>query len=195
MNPYARSRRFWFLLSLAPFGLLAFSHFVFVKWLYMRPCPECVYIRFAFFIAGLFFLGAAILCKKSVRRVFSVASLLALVYGIYHAFSLLGKTNAGSCSINTEPFSLFGLEKVFPILFKPTGECGFTAPLVPFDAKFGSLQSWFINLYSDANGWYLIPSSHFGSMATCSIMLLASLGCVVAFVEYKDFFIKPKSKE
>jgi len=191
----ARSARFWLLLAAVPFGLLAFSHFVFVKWLYMRPCPECVYIRFAFFVAGLSFLVCALLSQNKARILSSLVSLCSIGYGIAHAFSLLGKTNAGSCSISTEPFSLYGLEKVFPTLFRPTGECGFTAPLVPFDAKLGSIQRWFINLYSDADGWYLIPSAHFGSMATLSIVLLVTLGAVVAFVEYKDFSKSTQRKE
>lgn len=192
----AQSKNFWFALSLIPVFLLLVSHFIFVEWLYMRPCTECVYIRFGFYLLAIAFLFTGFACAKKIGRLTGfVAVFLSCAYGIYHSWILLSTETIGSCAINNPPFSLFGLERVFPTLFKPTGECGFTAPIVPFDANLGSLQSWFINLYSEADGWYLIPSIKFGSMAECTLIIFAVMLVLALVVEGKEIQAAFKSKE
>ena len=193
----AQNKKFWFVLTLIPVFLLLVSHFVFVKWLYMRPCTECVHIRFGFCLLAVALIFTGFACTYKVGRLAGfVAVFLSCGYGIYHSWILLSTETIGSCAINNPPFSLFGLERVFPTLFKPTGECGFTAPIVPFDANLGSLQSWFIQLYSEADGWYLIPSIKFGTMAECTFIAFVAMMIVALIAEGKEIreAFKPKEK-
>lgn len=186
----AHKPKFWFTLAIVPIGLLLLSHFVFVKWLYMRPCTECVYIRFAFFLCAILFVTGGLLAKyRYARYVNSFASCGALIYGLQHSIVLLSTEGAGTCAITTEPFSLFGFEKIFPVLFNPTGECGFTAPFVPHDVTLSGLQGYLVNLYNAAEGWYLIPQWQLGSMAGCSFMLLFLLLLCVLYAEFQSHIL------
>lgn len=175
-------------------NLLLVSHFIFVEWLYMRPCTECVYIRFGFCLLAVALVVTGCICASRIGRFAGTVAIgLSCAYDIYHSWILLSTETIGSCAINNPPFSLFGLERLFPTLFKPTGECGFTAPLVPFDAQLGAIQAWFISLYSEADGWYLIPSIKFGTMAECTLTTFVVMVILTLIVEAKRF--KPHSSQ
>ena len=57
----------------------------------------------------------------------------------------------------------------------PTGDCGYDSPMVPDGAVLSDLQKSIVDLYAD--GWYLVPSSKFMSMADCTL-----LGFSICFV-------------
>lgn len=156
----------------------------------MRPCEQCVYIRFAFVMIGIY---AFILClklNKFIRAIFFIFGIWGTIYGIFAALKLrkihqaLNDENVifgfGGCSLEHNfPLNL-PLDKLS--LFQPTGECGFDAPQPPFDANLDAIQRFFVDLYSD--GWYLIPKIKFMDMATCSLIIF---GCflvifVIAFI-------------
>ena len=160
----------------------------------MRPCSECVYIRFGFCLLAVALVVTGCICASRIGRFAGTVAIgLSCAYDIYHSWILLSTETIGSCAINNPPFSLFGLERLFPTLFKPTGECGFTAPLVPFDAQLGAIQAWFISLYSEADGWYLIPSIKFGTMAECTLTTFVVMVILTLIVEAKRF--KPHSSQ
>ena len=71
---------------------------------------------------------------------------------------------------STEPHYPFGLplEKWAPDWFMPTGDCGYDSPMVPDGAVLSDLQKSIVDLYAD--GWYLVPSSKFMSMADCTLL-------------------------
>ena len=50
----------------------------------------------------------------------------------------------------------------------PLGDCGYDNPMVPDGAVLSSLQQYLVDLYAD--GWFLIPSSKFMSMADCTLL-------------------------
>ena len=88
------------------------------------------------------------------------------------------------CSL--EPHYPFGLplEKWAPDWFLPTGDCGYDNSDVPMGTVLSPLQESIIQMYSDAGGWYLIPSMKFMSMAQCCL-----LGFIVALAIYAILFI------
>nr|WP_253191045.1 disulfide bond formation protein B [Salmonella enterica] len=71
-----------------------------------------------------------------------------------------------------------------PEWFKPTGDCGYDAPIVPDGVTLSSVQQWFVDLYQQSEGWYLLPPWHFMNMAQacmlafglCLILLLVMSG-------------------
>lgn len=74
------------------------------------------------------------------------------------------------------------LDKWLPSVFAPTGDCGQDFALPPSDIALSHLQAYFVELYSQ--GWYLLPSVKFGSMAECCLLAfgLGFLIFCVAFV-------------
>lgn len=107
--------------------------------------------------------------------------------GIHHAVhnadpdSLFG---VQGCSTDpTFPFNL-PLAEWAPEWFKPTGDCGYDAPIVPDGVTLSSVQQWFVDLYQQSEGWYLLPPWHFMNMAQacmlafglCLILLLVMSG-------------------
>lgn len=158
--------------------LLALAHYFFQNYLYMPPCEQCVYIRYAFLLLAI---GAAL---AMINPGLLILRLLAYVFGFYGSFAGLGysiklaKIHAavhsndpfGVQGCSTEPSYPFGLplERWAPEWFLPTGDCGYDSPLVPDGAVLDGVQSYFINLYE--NGWYLLPSKHFLSMADCTML-------------------------
>ena len=84
----------------------------------------------------------------------------------------------------TEPHYPFGLplERWAPDWFLPTGDCGYDNPLVPEGVTLSDFQKYLVDLYGD--GWYLIPSSKFMSMADCTL-----IGFGVCFVVLAAMFV------
>ena len=179
-------RRSWILIIALSCALLLISHNIFQGWLYMKPCEQCVYIRFALLVIAL---GALIACiapkNLGVKLAAAAVNLCGCVYGaacslrlnrIHHALhsdSLDDLFGLQGCS--TEPHYPLGLplEKWAPDWFLPTGDCGYDLPLVPDGMKLSSMQEWLTSLYISSDGWYLIPSLKFMNMAQC---------CLLAFI-------------
>ena len=168
----------------------------------MRPCEQCVYIRYAFVALGL---GGAILGFGFQRQnltsdAFSLVKILGFLiafYGsirgiIYSAFLLKvhralnssafseSSDFAESEDIEDVIFGLQGcsmkprfdfglrLDEWLPSVFAPTGDCGQDFALPPSDIALSPLRAYFIEAYSQ--GWYLLPSVKFGTMAECCLL-------------------------
>lgn len=184
--------------------LLAISHGFFQKYLFMRPCEQCVYIRFAIFcivfgaLLGFVFprshaanLFAFIMCFYGIALGIQVSLTLQHI----HAMVLEGNpfiATSGCKKIPVFPFDV-PLHVWFPQWFLPTGECGLDAPMVSKEMldSLNIIQKFFIQQYK--NGWWLIPQFQWVNMATfclfyfifCIAILCYLLLC---FTRTKAFF-------
>jgi len=175
----------WLLMAFVSIALLIIAHSLFQNYVYMAPCEQCVYIRFAFFCMFFGGLIATINPKQTVLKLIGYAlGFWGAIQGIGYSIKLNaihkvahGDYPFGVQGCSAEPTFPFGLplDRWFPDWFKPTGDCGYDNPIVPSDAELSSLQQWFVNFYSE--GWYLIPKYHFMNMAQAC--LIAYLICFV----------------
>lgn len=171
------SRIPWAILSFVSIALVIFAHSFFQNYLYMLPCEQCVYIRFAFLCMALGGILSLINPKNFIIKIISYTlAIWGAVQGVIYSLKLAKIHTAirsdepfGVQGCSTEPHYPFGLplEKIAPDWFLPTGDCGYDSPMVLADTQLSSIQSYFINLYSD--GWYLVPSRYFLSMADCTL--------------------------
>lgn len=183
------SRFLWLLMAFMSLALVLIAHYLFQDYIYMLPCEQCVYIRYAFFM--IFFGGiiASINPKKIILKVIGyVLGFYGIIIGIGYSLKLNKIHNAahstdleamfGVQGCSAEPTFPFGLplDKWFPDWFSPTGDCGFDNPMVPDGVVLEGLKKALVDFYSD--GWYLIPSQQFMNMAQAC--LLAYLVCFVA---------------
>lgn len=187
---WQEKRFLWLLMAVAMGGLVILAHSVFQVYLYMLPCEQCVYIRFAMLVMALGGLIAAInpkiLLLKLVGVIFAFyGAIMGLLFSfklnsIHHAVHGDDIFGVQGCSTDPSfPFNL-PLAKWYPDLFKPTGDCGFDAPVVPSGTQLDSIQTWFIDMYQAADGWYLIPSLKFMNMAQSCALAFGS--CLVILV-------------
>ncbi|EGX5813180.1 protein-disulfide oxidoreductase DsbI [Salmonella enterica] len=140
---------------------------------------------------------AAINPKNIVLKLIGcIAAFYGSIMGIKFSIKLNGIHHAVH---NADPDSLFGVQgcstdPTFPFnlplaewapeWFKPTGDCGYDAPIVPDGVTLSSVQQWFVDLYQQSEGWYLLPPWHFMNMAQacmlafglCLILLLVMSG-------------------
>lgn len=175
------TRIIWLCLFTLTCILLAISHGFFQNYLFMRPCEQCVYIRFAIFCIVFGTLLASIFPCSHVIAFFAYAiCFYGIALGIQsaitlqhiHAMVLDGNpfiAASGCKKIPTFPFDL-PLHVWFPQWFLPTGECGLDAPMLSketFDSL-SAIQQFFIHQYE--NGWWLIPKYQWMSMATFCLL-------------------------
>ena len=196
IGAWEQTRWPWLVIAILSAGLVLIAHNVFQVWLYMKPCEQCVYIRFAFLCMTFGCLFPLVNPKSLVCRLISyVCGVYGCIYGIlcsvklndiHHAVhsddpdALFGMQG---CSLDPNyPFGL-PLEDWAPDWFLPTGDCGYDNSDVPMDVVLSSAQQWWIDLYSNAGGWYLIPPYKFMSMAQCCL-----LGFSVALLIYVVLF-------
>jgi len=189
------SRFLWLLMAGMSLFMVILAHSVFQKWLYMKPCEQCVYIRFAFFAMVIGGFVTAINPKNAVLKVIGyVFAIYGSVKGvlwslklnkIHHVAHSDDPFGVQGCS--TDPSFPFGLPLAewSPEWFKPTGDCGFDNPIVPDGAVLSSMQQWLVDFYRD--GWYLWPPSHFMNMAQCTVItfgviLLVLIICAAAWI-------------
>jgi disulfide bond formation protein DsbB len=188
-------RFLWLLMAGMSLFMVILAHSVFQHWLYMKPCEQCVYIRFAFFAMVI---GGAVAAINPKNAILKVTGYLFAIYGaakgvlwsiklnkIHHVAHSDDPFGVQGCS--TEPTFPFGLplDRWSPDWFKPTGDCGFDNPIVPDRAVLSSMQQWLVDFYRE--GWYLWPPSHFMNMAQCTVItfgaiLLVLLACAVAWI-------------
>lgn len=173
----------WIVIAFLSCALVLVAHNVFQVWLYMKPCEQCVYIRYAFLVMALGCLFP-IICPKSLvtRLIAYVMGIYGAIYGIMCSVKLSNIHQAihgddpdalfGMQGCSTEPHYPFGLplEKWAPDWFLPTGDCGYDNSDVPLGTVLSPLQESIINMYNDAGGWYLIPPMKFMSMAQCCLL-------------------------
>ncbi|GAJ66974.1 disulfide bond formation protein, DsbB family [Edwardsiella piscicida] len=180
-----QERRFlWLLMALVMGGLIVLAHAFFQIYLYMAPCEQCVYIRFAMLIMVIGGLVAAINPRNLALKLFGcIAAFYGAIIGMGYSIKLNGIHHAvhspdalfGVQGCSTDPHFPFGLPLAewSPSWFKPTGDCGYDAPVVPQGVALDSVQQWFIDIYVQAEGWYLIPSMQFMNMAQACFLAFA----------------------
>ena len=185
MAKFQDSRISWAILVFVSVALVVIAHSLFQNYAYMPPCEQCVYIRFAFLCMAL---GGVIAIINPKNLLFALVGYVfafwGAVQGIMYSVKLAkihdavhGDDPFGVQGCSTEPHYPFGLplEKWAPDWFMPTGDCGYDSPMVPDGVVLSDLQKNIVDLYAD--GWYLVPSSKFMSMADCTL-----LGFGVCFV-------------
>lgn len=188
MADWQDKRFLWFLMAFVAFALLFTAHNVFQHYVYMPPCEQCVYIRYSFFCILFGGLIAAINPKQILLKIVGyILGFYGIITGMLFSIKLNGIHAAahgddpfGVQGCSTDPTFPFGLPLAnwWPDWFSPTGDCGYDNPIVPDGTELSGLQQWLVDLYSD--GWYLIPSAHFGNMAQCTF--LAFLVCFLALL-------------
>ncbi|WP_149718458.1 protein-disulfide oxidoreductase DsbI [Campylobacter concisus] len=178
MAKFQDSRISWAILVFVSVALVVIAHSLFQNYAYMPPCEQCVYIRFAFLCMAL---GGVIAIINPKNLLFALVGYVfafwGAVQGIMYSVKLAkihdavhGDDPFGVQGCSTEPHYPFGLplEKWAPDWFMPTGDCGYDSPMVPDGAVLSDLQKSIVDLYED--GWYLVPSSKFMSMADCTLL-------------------------
>ena len=178
MAKFQDSRISWAILVFVSVALVVIAHSLFQNYAYMPPCEQCVYIRFAFLCMAL---GGVIAIINPKNLLFALVGYVfafwGAVQGIMYSVKLAkihdavhGDNPFGVQGCSTEPHYPFGLplEKWAPDWFMPTGDCGYDSPMVPDGAVLSDLQKNIVDLYAD--GWYLVPSSKFMSMADCTLL-------------------------
>jgi len=187
-------RILWVLMAIIGIGLALTSFLVFQRWLYLRPCEQCVYIRFAMACLAV---GGAVGAINPRVLVLKLAGYSAAVYGaakgIGYSLALIRIGEAyrsgnlfGVQGCSAEPAFPFHLplHSWFPTTFLPTEDCGVSYPIIPEGAVLSPMQKYFTDLYRD--GWYLIPSRQFMTMEQCtllcfSLILTALLICLICW--------------
>lgn len=154
----------------------------------MRPCEKCVYIRFAVFCILVFSLLALVLRqRKWAWEIGYIGTAISAGFGMWNGFLLLTSEGVNNCSVHEASAafpSWLPMDKILPALFKVTGVCGDTAPFA-YGKHLTSIQKYFIDQYLAADGWYLVPSMKFGSVAGCSIVFFILV--LIALSSYAFF--------
>ena len=183
----ASSKRWpWVLIIVLSCSLVVLAHNVFQVWLYMKPCEQCVYIRFGFLVIAL---GALVVCinpkNLAVRLFGSAIAIYGCIYGLMCSMKLSSIHHAihgddmeavfGMQGCSLEPHYPLGLplEKWAPDWFLPTGDCGYDTAVVPDGTVLSDAQRFLIDMYNSSDGWYLVPAWKFMSMAQCCMLAFA----------------------
>ncbi|WP_086251483.1 disulfide bond formation protein B [Campylobacter devanensis] len=175
------SKRLWIYIGIFMLFCVGVAHFIFQNYLYMRPCVQCIYIRYYMIIAGFGAIFIAIFYKQILLYIFGI---LVFSYGAICALLESLKLNTIHQAIaNANPFGVKGCldrpifelkiawDEILPSLFKATGQCGLDIPMVPTNIKLDTIQGYFVALYQD--GWYLIPGLKLINMAQISIIIFS----------------------
>ena len=173
------SKRLWIYIGIFMFFCVSIAHFIFQNYLYMRPCVQCIYIRYYMIIAGFGAIFAAIFYKQIICFILGILVFsYGGVWGIIESFKLNTIHNAIT---NANPFGIKGCldrpifelkiawDEILPSLFKATGDCGMDMPMPPLGSKFDPFQAYLIELYQ--NGWYLLPNLKLINMAQISAII------------------------
>lgn len=198
-------RFLWALMAVAMAGMVLLAHSFFQNYLYMKPCEQCVYIRYSMLVMALGGIIACINPKNVILKVIAyILAIYGAVIGIGYSVKLHGIHKAvhsddpfammGMQGCSTDPSYPFGLplHKWAPDWFLPTGDCGYDSPVVPSGVELDAIQTFFVNLYAD--GWYLIPSIKFADMAVCTLLayVLALVLLIIMLVSWIITTVKNK---
>lgn len=185
IDKWQDQRFLWLVMSAASIFLILVAHTLFQHYVYMKPCEQCVYIRFAFLCMAIGGLVAAINPQNITLKIIGyVFGFWGIIQGIMYSVKLNAIHHAahsdnpfGVQGCSAEPRFPFGLpmNKWAPDWFNPTGDCGFDSPIVPDGVELSGLQQFLIDFYVD--GWYLFPASHSVNMAQAC--LFAYIICLV----------------
>lgn len=79
----------WIVIAILSASLVLIAHNVFQVWLYMKPCEQCVYIRFAFLCMTFGCLFPIVFPKSLACRIISyVCGVYGCIYGIMCSLKL-----------------------------------------------------------------------------------------------------------
>ncbi|WP_086244147.1 disulfide bond formation protein B [Campylobacter devanensis] len=190
------NKRLWIYIGVFMLFCVGVAHFIFQNYLYMRPCVQCIYIRYYMIIAGFGAIFIAIFYKQILLY---TSGVLVFSYGAICGLLESLKLNTIHQAIaNANPFGVKGCldrpifelkiawDEIMPSLFKATGQCGLDMPMVPTDIRLDAIQDYFVSLYQD--GWYLIPSLKLINMAQISIIIFSValiLGLILLILRLK----------
>ncbi len=186
LSKWQNTRTPWAIIAVTMISMVLVAHYVFQNWLHMLPCEQCVYIRYGNLVVAL----GAIIALINPRSLWTkILAYTVSFYGlIYTAICSIKLINIHNAVHSDDPTAVFGMQgcslepiypfrlplaKLAPDWFQPTGDCGYDAPMVPDGVELSSLQAWFINLYQEYDGWYLIPQWKFLNMAECCLIACA----------------------
>lgn len=190
---WQNTRTPWIIMTSTMIALVLIAHYVFQDWMHMAPCEQCVYIRFGNLVIALGGLIALIDPKKVWTKLCGYALAFGgLIYTALCCFRLM-KIHAavhsddpaamfGVQGCSTDPSFPFGLPLAqwAPDWFKPTGDCGYDSPMPPEGVDLSALQQFFIDLYQQSDGWYLVPQWKFMDMAECCLLACAVCAFILA---------------
>lgn len=196
MKKFLFSKYFWlFIAFLSAFSVFV-AHYVFQVWLFMPPCENCVYIRYAFFVV---LIGAVL--AFVLPRILRFISYGLIIYGAgYGASVSITLMNIKASINNANPFGANGckLEPSFhfglPLhewwsdMFAPRALCGFDAPQPPLGQSFAGLRGYLLEAYEQ--GWYLLPKYELISLSEISLVLFVLILALLAFRFFGGLFCK-----
>lgn len=187
---WQRQRFLWLLMVVVCLFLVAVAHYLFQDYGYMKPCEQCVYIRYAFVVMAIGGIVAACNPKNvALRSIGYLFAFYGAIRGIMYSYKLDIIHKAahsddifGVQGCSAVPSFDFGLplHEWLPDWFNPTGDCGFDAPTVPDDVTLSGFRKAFVEFYQ--NGWYLMPSHEFGNMAQCCLIAFGVCAIILAFM-------------
>ncbi|TXE88999.1 protein-disulfide oxidoreductase DsbI [Campylobacter volucris] len=203
----------WIIIAFVFIVLVFIAHFFFQEFLYMKPCEQCVYIRFAMLIVAIGAILAMISPKNNVLKIFAyVFAFWGIWLGVEYSIVLNRIYDAvhsenpfsgivGCKEVPVYPFNL-PLYEWAPRWFLPTGECGMDMPVVPQEVynNLNAVQKFFIGtppkfedgLYS--NGWYLMPNTEFINMATFCLLIFIVCLVVIGAMFFSYILFQPRAK-
>lgn len=196
------SRKIWLFLVLFTLLPVLIAHYFLQNYLFMRPCEQCVYIRFDMLLVSF---GAFLAFLNPKNRTLKCLAFIFGFWGCYlgleHSlilekiYTLIQDENpfggiAGCKQIPTFVFNL-PLHEYFNEWFMPSGECGNDKAFVPQNVVLSPLQEFFIGhspnfengIYS--KGWYLVPYFNIFNMAQTCILIFSFV-----FIIFLLLFIK-----
>lgn len=172
------------------------AHFVFQVWLFMPPCENCVYIRYAFLVV---LIGAVL--AFVLPRILRFISYGLIIYGAgYGASVSITLMNIKASINNANPFGAngcklepsfhfgFPLDEWWGEMFAPKTLCGFDAPQPPLGVSFDGLRGYLLEAYE--RGWYLVPKYEFMSLSEISLILFIFILALLAFRFFGGLFCK-----
>lgn len=197
----------WALAIFLSCALVVVAHNMFQVWLYMKPCEQCVYIRFGFLVIALGGLITIINPKNLILKLVGmVVGVYGCIYGLMCSIKLSSIHHAihgndmdavfGMQGCSLEPHYPFGipLEKWAPDWFLPTGDCGYDTAVVPDGTVLSSAQRFLIDMYNSADSWYLVPAWKFMSMAQCCLLAFAVALILIVVLNAASLWQFKKSK-
>ena len=213
--------KIWLFITLFSLVLLGYAHFL-QHYLFMKPCEQCVYLRFALLV--MTFSGLFGILSVNFRQKFSFLKNLTQIFayilgfwgvflGVKHGLRLdklhtaLKEGNPfGVSGCSQTPHFPFGLplDRWFASFFKPDGVCGLDTPFVPAEKALdlSTLQALFVGtseqdftngLYS--KGWYLVPQFEFLTMAQGCLLVFGAFGGLLGVSLIFMLFCKLKSNK
>lgn len=185
LSRLGQSRPVWLTIAVCSAALLAADYFLLQKTLYIAPSELTVYIRLGLIVM---IAGALVACinpaQEPPRAIGWLLSVVGSVYGSIQAWklseihtALRSGTDAAileksTCSLQPSfPMDL-PLQQWLPDLFTPTAPCGVDTPLIPAGTQLSGFAQHLTDAYTQAGGWYLIPSQHFMSLGDLSMLVL-----------------------